>query len=146
MHHDLVKLINESRIVINFSKNEFLKSKYLGSKKYKSYYQFKGRIYQSGLCGTACITEYSPAHELIFKELYRKELVRIFKTIDITVEEQATGEIAKHRANVEVYLTNPVGIGEHSDITEAIGIELDKISRYHDQVEVINKYFKLTSA
>ena len=58
----------------------------------------------------------------------------------------ATGEIAKHRANVEVYLTNPVGIGEHSDITEAICIELDKISRYHDQVEGINKYFKLTAA
>ena len=54
----------------------------------------------------------------------------------------AQGEIAKHKANVEVYLEHPVGIVEHSDITEAIGIELDKISRYHDQVEVINKYFK----
>ena len=54
----------------------------------------------------------------------------------------ATGEIAKHKANVEVYLTNPAGIGEHSDITEAIGVELDKIARYHDQIEVIQKYFK----
>ena len=54
----------------------------------------------------------------------------------------ANGEIAKHRANVELYLEHPVGIGEHSDITEAIGLELDKISRYHDQVEVLNKYFK----
>ena len=54
----------------------------------------------------------------------------------------AQGEIAKHKANVEVYLKNPVGIGEHSDITEAIAEEIDKISRYHDQVEVINKYFK----
>tara|TARA_B100001123_G_C15239275_1_gene998456 strand:+ start:348 stop:1532 length:1185 start_codon:yes stop_codon:yes gene_type:complete len=87
MHHDLVKLINESRIVINFSKNEFLKSKYFGSKKYKSYYQFKGRIYQSGLCGTACITEYSPAHELIFKEnelinfKTKEECVKILKEI-----------------------------------------------------------------
>ena len=54
----------------------------------------------------------------------------------------ATGEIAKHRANVEGYLTNPAGIGEHSDITEAIQTELDKIARYHDQVEVIEKYFK----
>ena len=54
----------------------------------------------------------------------------------------ANGEIAKHKANVEVYLEHPVGIGEHSDITEAIGLELDKISRYHDQVEVLNKYFK----
>ena len=54
----------------------------------------------------------------------------------------ANGEIAKHKANVEIYLEHPVGIGEHSDITEAIGLELDKISRYHDQVEVLNKYFK----
>ena len=54
----------------------------------------------------------------------------------------ASGEIAKHRANVEVYLTNPAGSGEHSDITEAIGVELDKIARYHDQIEVIQKYFK----
>ena len=54
----------------------------------------------------------------------------------------ANGEIAKHRANEEVYLTNPVGIGEHSDITGAIGEELDRISRYHDQIDVINTYFK----
>jgi hypothetical protein len=54
----------------------------------------------------------------------------------------AQGEIEKHKANVNVYLEHPAGIGEHSDITEAIGQELDKISRYHDQVEVINKYFR----
>ena len=54
----------------------------------------------------------------------------------------ATGEIEKHKANVNVYLEHPMGIGEHSDITEAIQTELDKIARYHDQVEVIDKYFK----
>ena len=54
----------------------------------------------------------------------------------------AQGEIAKHKANVEVYLEHPAGIGEHSDITEAIQVELDKIARYDDQVEVVNKYFK----
>tara|TARA_B100001250_G_scaffold107359_1_gene90554 strand:- start:251 stop:457 length:207 start_codon:yes stop_codon:yes gene_type:complete len=52
----------------------------------------------------------------------------------------ANGEIQKHLANVEVYLTNPAGIGDHSDITEAISVELDKISKYHDQIEVLNKY------
>ncbi len=56
------------------------------------------------------------------------------------VKAHANGEIQKHLANVEVYLTNPAGIGEHSDITEAIGLELDKISRYHDQLEVLNRY------
>ncbi len=56
------------------------------------------------------------------------------------IKAHANGEIQKHLANVEVYLTNPAGIGEHSDITEAIGIELDKIARYHDQMEVLSKY------
>ena len=54
----------------------------------------------------------------------------------------ASGEIEKHKVNVNVYLEHPAGIGEHSDITEAIQVELDKIARYHDQVEVIEKYFK----
>ena len=57
------------------------------------------------------------------------------------VKAHAQGEIAKHRANVNIYLEHPVGIGEHSDITGAIGEELDKIARYHDQIEVINHYF-----
>ena len=52
------------------------------------------------------------------------------------------GMFDAHIANVHVYMANPAGIGEHSDITEAIGEELDKISRYHDQLEVINHYFK----
>ena len=58
------------------------------------------------------------------------------------VKAHAQGEISKHKVNVNVYLEHPVGIGEHSDITEAIQCELDKIARYDDQLEVINKYFK----
>ena len=54
----------------------------------------------------------------------------------------ANGDIQKHVANVEGYLTNPAGIGEHSDIVEAIEKELNTIAMYHDQIEVINKYFK----
>ena len=57
----------------------------------------------------------------------------------------AQGDIAKHKANVEVYLTSPVGIGEHSDITEAIETELNIIAKYKDQIDVINKYFKITN-
>ena len=53
----------------------------------------------------------------------------------------AQGDIAKHKANVEVYLTNPVGIGEHSNVMEAIEEELNMIAKYEDQVTVIKKYF-----
>ena len=61
------------------------------------------------------------------------------------IKAHAQGEIAKHKENVNVYLEHPVGIGEHSDVSEAIQVELDKIARYHDQIEVIDKYFKSPS-
>ena len=52
----------------------------------------------------------------------------------------AQGDIEKHRANIEVYLTNPAGVGEHTDILESIEKELDSIAKYMDQIEVIQKY------
>ena len=54
----------------------------------------------------------------------------------------AQGDIEKHRANIEVYLTNPAGDGEHTDILESIEKELDSIAKYMDQIEVIQKYIK----
>ena len=54
----------------------------------------------------------------------------------------AYGEINYHKSNVEIYLSNPVGIGEHSDVLGAITNELNEIAKYHDQIEVIEKYIK----
>jgi len=54
----------------------------------------------------------------------------------------AEGVLALHTANVQVYLNNPAGIGEHSDVMEAIQAELDKMSAAYDQIEMLNKYFK----
>ena len=54
----------------------------------------------------------------------------------------AQGDIQKHVANVEVYLTNHAGIGEHSNIVEAIEQEINEIAKYQDQIDIINKYFK----
>ena len=53
----------------------------------------------------------------------------------------AQGDIQKHKMNVEVYLSNPVGIGEHSNVMEAIEEELNMIAKYEDQVTVIKKHF-----
>ena len=53
----------------------------------------------------------------------------------------AQGDIAKHKANVEIYLEHPAGIGEHSNVLEAIEQELNMIAKYEDQVEIIKKYF-----
>ena len=53
------------------------------------------------------------------------------------------GMINKHIANIEILLTNPVGIGEdsHQDIQAVIEIEMGKIADYHDKLEMLSKFF-----
>lgn len=50
--------------------------------------------------------------------------------------------IEKHRINVEVMLSNPRAISEHSDIMDAIEKEVAQIAEYMDKLEVLEKYFK----
>jgi len=54
---------------------------------------------------------------------------------------QAEGELAVHRANIEVYRTMPAGIGEHADITEAVIEELNKMAAAQDRIDMLDKYF-----
>ena len=53
------------------------------------------------------------------------------------------GMINRSIANMEVLLTNPVGIGDppHQDIQAVIEEELGKIADYHDKLEVLQKFF-----
>ena len=53
----------------------------------------------------------------------------------------AEGQIAVHIANIKVYQTMPAGIGEHSDVTEAVIAELTKLAEADDRLEMLNKYF-----
>lgn len=53
----------------------------------------------------------------------------------------ANAHIEKHKVNIEVYLRNPVGVGDHSNIMDAIEKELDEMARYEDHVEILQKYF-----
>tara|TARA_B000000565_G_C23612766_1_gene311798 strand:- start:292 stop:537 length:246 start_codon:yes stop_codon:yes gene_type:complete len=53
------------------------------------------------------------------------------------------GGVNKHLANIEVYMNQTVGIGEHSDVIETIDLELDKAAAYHDKLEILTKYFPL---
>tara|TARA_B100001564_G_scaffold352983_1_gene361243 strand:- start:75 stop:308 length:234 start_codon:yes stop_codon:yes gene_type:complete len=63
------------------------------------------------------------------------------QTLD-ALRSEAVGNIAKARVNVEVYLHNPVGIGEHPDILGAIQEQLDIIAHEEERIEVLNKYFE----
>jgi hypothetical protein len=53
----------------------------------------------------------------------------------------AEGELERAKTNILVYMHQSVGIGEHSDIVEAIQEELDKMAQAHDRIEMLDKYF-----
>ena len=59
----------------------------------------------------------------------------------IAARKQAAGELEVHKANIAVYQTRPAGIGEHSDIVEAVMAELDKMAMANDRIEMLDKYF-----
>ena len=62
----------------------------------------------------------------------KEDLLRALKS-------HAQGHIQKHKANLEVYLSNPVGIGEHPDIMAAIEEELEKVAEYKEKLQVLQE-------
>ena len=58
------------------------------------------------------------------------------------LRQHAEGQIAKHKTNVDIYLENTIGIGEHSDIVETIEKELNHIGKYKEQLDVLKTYFE----
>jgi len=54
----------------------------------------------------------------------------------------AIGNIKKAKMNIEIYLKNPVGIGEHPDVLAAVQDQIDLIAKEEERLEVIRKYFE----
>jgi len=57
------------------------------------------------------------------------------------LKSDAKGNIEKARLNIEIYLKNPVGIGEHPDVLAAIQDQIDIIAHEEERIEVLEKYF-----
>ena len=66
-------------------------------------------------------------------------------TVD-ALRADAEGKIQVARVNVEVYLHNPVGIGEHPDILSAIQDQLDVIAEQEERLQVIENHFSAPHA
>ena len=56
---------------------------------------------------------------------------------------QFKAQVEKHRINVENLLNNSVGVGEHPDIMATVESELEKMSSYHDKLEMLD-YFDVS--
>jgi len=54
----------------------------------------------------------------------------------------SVGSIKKAKMNIEIYLANPVGIGEHPDVLGAIQDQIDAIAKEEERIEVIEKYLE----
>jgi len=51
------------------------------------------------------------------------------------------GEIAVAQANVEVYLNQSVGIGEHPDIIGAIDEQLNLLTQAEEKLQAVESHF-----
>jgi len=51
------------------------------------------------------------------------------------------GEIAQAKANVHVYLSNSVGIGEHPDIIAAIDEQIEKMAHAEEKLLCVKNHF-----
>ena len=54
-------------------------------------------------------------------------------------------EIISARANIDVYLRNPAGIGEHPDIVAAVDSEMEKLASAEDKLNSLNANFHSNS-
>lgn len=50
-----------------------------------------------------------------------------------------SGKMQYHAANVEIYLENPVGIGEHPDVLGALEDELGKVAEYKEKLDILRE-------
>ena len=50
-------------------------------------------------------------------------------------------EIASAKANINVYITNPVGIGEHPNLVAAVDSEVEKLADATDKLNVLIKTY-----
>ena len=64
----------------------------------------------------------------------RNEILKALKA-------SSEGNIEKARLNIEIYLKNPVGIGEHPDVLGAIQDQIDVIAKEQERIDIIEKYF-----
>lgn len=103
-HQALAKLVSRSKIVVNFSRIWLKINQYFPFE-----YQLKGRIVQAALCGTACVSEYAPQHQLIYPnnelpEFHSKEeCVQLIKQLLSHPEELADYAQKIHEAASRLY-------------------------------------------
>lgn len=53
------------------------------------------------------------------------------------------GEMAEAKANIKIYLENPVGIGEHPDVLAAIDTQIQAMANAQEKLEALATFNKV---
>ena len=56
---------------------------------------------------------------------------------------QYEAEIAKAKANIKVYMSNPAGIGEHPDLVSAVDSQIELIAHAEDKLDVLKNHYRV---
>jgi hypothetical protein len=81
----------------------------------------------------------------ILKQNITLEKNERFKMIVDALRKKYEYEIISARANIDVYLKNPAGIGEHPDIVAAVDSEMEKLASAEDKLSSLNSNFNSSS-
>ena len=63
--------------------------------------------------------------------------VDVGEALLMALELKYEGDIAIGRANIEVYMDNSAGIGEHPDIVNAVDSQIDKVAEASEKLDVV---------
>jgi CBS domain-containing protein len=64
----------------------------------------------------------------------RQEIISVLK-------QHFEAHILKHKMNVDIMLSNPTAIHDHTDLMDAIEKEVALMAEYQDKLEIMNVYF-----
>jgi hypothetical protein len=64
----------------------------------------------------------------------RTEIINVLK-------QHFEAHILKHKMNVDIMLSNPTAIHDHTDLMDAIEKEVALMAEYQDKLEIMNTYF-----
>ena len=63
--------------------------------------------------------------------------VDVGEALLLALELKYEGDIAIGRANIEVYMDNSAGIGDHPDIVNAVDSQIEKVAEASEKLDVV---------
>ena len=76
--------------------------------------------------------------------MMEKEVTKtVGREILLALRKRYEADIATALANIEVYNTNPTGIGDHPDIVAAVDGEVTKLAEAADKLNALIEFFRI---